>query len=283
MVYTCYVGICVWNSTKFIPYLFNNLKILISTLIHLGFDKPTIIFAYSPSSDSTLSLLKTYNPSDANVIILTVEKTTKLKTVNISNARNHILQHIRSASSIPDYFMMLDANYVNYDSIDSKVLSNALKRDDWDAISFNRNPYYDIWALSLPPYCLSSWHWSAPHNVVNVMSKFLKEKLDSLDSEQLLPCLSAFNGFAIYRTSKFDNCFYNGYLFNNLFNILNINLSKNIALLSNVSSTIIKNRYLGSKANIGSQDCEHRFFHIMAIARNKARIRISPLSIFFKN
>ena len=27
MVYTCHIGICVWNSAKFIPYLFNNLKI----------------------------------------------------------------------------------------------------------------------------------------------------------------------------------------------------------------------------------------------------------------
>jgi len=31
---------------------------------------------------------------------------------------------------------------------------------------------------------------------------------------------------------------------------------------------------------ISSEDCEHRYFHLQAIEKNRAKIRISPLKMF---
>ena len=79
--------------------------------------------------------------------------------------------------------------------------------------------------------------------------------------------LSAFNGFAIYKTNKFINCRYDG--------SLNLNYIPKKLLLENIkfSGKMILN-------NEKKQDCEHRSFHFEAIIKNHAKIRISPLCLF---
>jgi hypothetical protein len=97
---------------------------------------------------------------------------------------------------------------------------------------------------------------------------FIEEIIANTPPNTLIPCLSAFNGFAIYRTNKFINCYYDG---NPRLDLLPKHL-----LLAN--EKIAGPVYLQGKA--GLIDCEHRSFHLMAINKNNARIRIAPEIIF---
>lgn len=278
-MYSCIIGLPVYNAAKYIPFAISNISIL-KTL----FNKVHIVFAYDDSNDNTINLLNNYakNNNDVSIIIISKHNKNKSKyrTVNISRARNVILNFIRSQREPFDFFIMLDCNYNNYMTIDKNVLSLYLDRTDWDALSFNQNDYYDIWALSIFPYYLSCWAWSSGAAVSNTMKKYITNKLANCSHEKLVPCISAFNGISIYRSSKFLNCFYNGYYNTYLLSYLHCNLKLNISLLKNVSQTLIKNNYVGKNSILGNQDCEHRSFHAMAIIKNNAKICISPLCLF---
>ncbi len=100
------------------------------------------------------------------------------------------------------------------------------------------------------------------------MSKYIVGLLNNANKGELIPCASAFNGFAIYRTDKFMNCRYSGLI---TFSLLPQHLiTQNLALF--------KGKFNHSQI----EDCEHRYFHLMAINKNQARIRISPEIIFPK-
>ena len=81
-----------------------------------------------------------------------------------------------------------------------------------------------------------------------------------------MKCSSAFNGFAIYRMQKFLNCNYDGRIRLDL--IPKNYLARNIQ----INKSTIKTDLV--------EDCEHRAFHIEAINKNGARIRISPEILF---
>ena len=144
------------------------------------------------------------------------------------------------------------------------LLRKYIMNNDWDSLSFNHPiGYYDSWALSKIPYVLSCHHFKdsgkGQRYITNLINKYPKDKL--------ITCISAFNGFAIYRTNKFINCHYDGsfrldYIPKNLIN-LNIKHAGPMDLSQN------------------KEDCEHRFFHFSAFFKNGARIRISP-NCFFK-
>ena len=86
-------------------------------------------------------------------------------------------------------------------------------------------------------------------------------------SDQLFPCYSAFNGFGVYRTSKFLNCVYDWKTPVNL--ISKEQLDKNIKAVG--TNPFIRQN---------NDDCEHRSFHLQAITKNKANIMISPEYLF---
>ena len=76
-----------------------------------------------------------------------------------------------------------------------------------------------------------------------------------------IPVYSSYNGFAIYKSDKFLNCSYS----------------------SNIDITLFPKKLLPPQIiNKFTNDCEHRKFHLEAIKKNKARIVVSPLSIFYK-
>ena len=138
-------------------------------------------------------------------------------------------------------------------------------------------------ALSLDPLVYSCWHWNNPDFVMNKLSQLLNTRLNHLHKDDLLECMSAFNGFGMYRLSKLDNCAYNGMLDINLFDntVMNDNIN---ALNSNVCNAV-KIVPLASSPfnNMGKSDCEHRNFHSQMILKNNAKIRISPLYVFKSN
>ena len=96
--------------------------------------------------------------------------------------------------------------------------------------------------------------------------EYIEQIINKTPKNQLIPCLSAFNGFAIYRTNKFLNCVYNGHYQTDYIpqNLLDEN-------------KIFAGNYI---SNQNKEDCEHRFFHFSAFFKNGARIRISPLCFF---
>jgi hypothetical protein len=142
-----------------------------------------------------------------------------------------------------------------------------LYRNDWDSLSFNKKPdYYDIWALSIRPYVFSYLHFNDVGSVLSNTKKYITGLLQKVPANGLLKCSSAFNGFAIYRMSKFLNCNYDGRIRLDL--IPKNYLARNIQ----INKSTIKTDLV--------EDCEHRAFHIEAINKNGARIRISPEILF---
>ena len=136
--------------------------------------------------------------------------------------------------------------------------------DDWDSVSFNKPVYYDIWALSIKPFYLSCAHIGDCAGTA--MSKYIINILNNAKKDDLIECASAFGGFAIYRTNKFLNCYYYGRL--------NLSLIPQHLIKQNID--LFKGKFDYSKV----EDCEHRYFHLMAIDKNHARIRISPEIVF---
>jgi hypothetical protein len=139
----------------------------------------------------------------------------------------------------------------------------------WDALSFNLTTYYDIWALSVYPYTFSCWHYPKSKTISNDIRSYIQQKLLAIEPCSLLPCISAFNGFSIYRTNKFVDIDYEW------------NVHKTIAIYPKTEIDIMS-RFVRAYPIARHDDCEHRYFHIRATQLNNARICISPLIIFHK-
>jgi hypothetical protein len=161
---------------------------------------------------------------------------------------------------------MMDMDDVNCKEINIDILKKKLYRDDWDGLSFNTTPiYYDIWALSIKPYFLSFFAFKKTDEMYHKMLDHITNLLKNIKSDELLACASAFNGFSIYRTNKFINCNYDG--------------SLRLDLLP-FGKVFSENNVINSDFLLKEDDCEHRAFHLEAINKNNARIRISPEILF---
>jgi hypothetical protein len=170
---------------------------------------------------------------------------------------------------------MMDFDDVNCKEVRPEILRRYLDRDDWDGLSFNTTPmYYDIWALSIFPYCFSYNHFknTSIHNH-GFLKNYIDNKLKNLNNGELLSCFSSFNGFSIYRTSKFLNTQYDGRV--------RLDLLPKKYLASHMiaaNSGIIFKDYGHIKGKY--EDCEHRAFHIKAINNDNAKIMITNDVLF---
>lgn len=261
---------CVKNNSKYLNDVFKN----IDNIIRL-FSDYKIIIAYDESSDDSLDILHKMSEQYKMEILKCDNKNPTLYTCeNICKARNDILQHIRSEENNNgfNYMIFMDMDDVCAGSINIENIETILhKNDDWDSISFNRDDYYDIWALSLDDYVVSCQHWENWLNVADTMKKYMKEKLDNLTENELLEVYSAFNGFAIYKIEKFINCDYECNFQNNVSYFTETTIKNNEKILN---SAIKKALVV---------DCEHRHFHLDAIKKNGAKIRVSPLNLIKTN
>jgi hypothetical protein len=169
---------------------------------------------------------------------------------------------------------MMDFDDVNCKEIDVNILKKYLNRNDWDGLSFNTSPkYYDIWGLSIYPFCFSYNHFK--NNVQNyyIIQDYIMKKLRSLNPGELLPCISAFNGFSIYRTKIFIDSYYDGRIRLDLLNTEHL-----ISHSKAANSKLILKDYGHVKGY--AEDCEHRAFHLMAIKNHNAKIMICPEILF---
>jgi hypothetical protein len=90
---------------------------------------------------------------------------------------------------------------------------------------------------------------------------------------QLLKCISSFNGFSIYRTSKFLNSYYDGIP---RFDLIPSHYIKAHALIANSPIVFPDLGHVKCKY----EDCEHRAFHAEAINKDNAKIRITNDVLF---
>ena len=272
-----YICGCVKNCEKFLDKVFNNIDKIIP--LYSGYK---ILIAHDNSDDNSLDALKE-KQSKYNMDLIHVHENNYIKdytmrSKRISNARNEIINYIYKDNNDDfKYFIMMDMDEVCSGNMNIETLKYYItNHSDWDSLSFNRRSYFDIWALSIEPFMLSCWHFPGGFDIVNKIKEYINEKLSNLKPDELLECVSAFNGFAIYKKDKFIGCQYDWQVYSNYDLISNEDIKKN-------------EKALGTKFTINESyhqivnpvtDCEHRYFHMSAIEKNDARIRISPLFLF---
>lgn len=257
----CCICGTVKNCGPYLEKVFENIEIIGNI-----FDDYKIIISYDNSTDNSLDILQKYKTEHPDKFILHIETQPFLpyRPHNIARARNHCLNIIRSNFINYEYFIMIDCDNVCADPVKLEHLVYYLTiNTEWDSLSFNKEPYYDTWALSKYPYVFSNMHFKNPDGYCEFIEKIIKQTPPG----SLIPCLSAFNGFAIYRTNKFINYYYDPRPRLDL--IPTHLIQKNIQLCGPI--------FLKGKA--AKVDCEHRSFHLMAV-NNGARIRIAPEVIF---
>jgi len=265
------ICLSIYNNEFGLPYCLNNIAKLAQC-----FDTLHVVAFYDESHDHSLHILHDFNRNNSINLTILVNNNAKLaeRTANIAFARNALLDYVRTNFADYDYFIMMDTNeYSCIGDIQLDVFKDAIdKRDLWDAISFDRDAgYYDTWALSFDPFIYSFFHFKDWKNVVEEMRIAFNSLLNDYKTnypDKLIPVYSAFNGFAIYKTSKFLNCSYSSNIDLDMFPHDSIN--KQIELMNVDVIPILNN------------DCEHRKFHLEAIKKNGAKIMISTKSLFAK-
>ena len=244
------------------------------------FESYVIIIFYDASTDNTLQKLQAYSnkPDSKLKLHINIKPVSTFRTHRIAHARNYCLEYIKQNYPDYPYFIMMDFDDPNSTNCRPEILQKYLTNDkieDWDGLSFNTSPkYYDIWGLSIYPYCFSYNHFNNNVKFYGIIQDYVTKRLNNLKKGELLPCISAFNGFSIYKTEKFLNCRYNGKV-----NLKLIPLKYMLAHMKVANSPIVYKDYGHVKGLF--EDCEHRAFHVQAL-NNGAKIRISPERVFIK-
>lgn len=264
------ICMCVYNNESGLRDVFRNIR-----LLKPMFNELRIIVAYSPSHDQSLSILMNNAKDSLSIEIIHVDVIPNVnKTRNISNARNALLQKIRDKYSHFSHFIMMDANeYSCIGEINVDLVAESLSRDsEWDAISFNREAgYYDHWALSISPYVYSFCHFVDFREAVTKMRDYFNPILDDYvknKPNEYISVLSSFDGFSIYKMDKFIDCHYS--------DIIDLSLFPRNSIYEHIQTVGI---------NIQTHiifDCEHRHFHLQAIQKHGAQIKICPKYLFKK-
>lgn len=279
-----YICGCVKNCGHFLQEVLNNIELMSTFFVHCE-----VIIAYDHSTDDSLEILKNMS-SVLNLKIIYNDNKSHKNVINITNARNCMMDYIRIQNDPKfKFFMMIDMDNVSSSPINMDVFHKYLAADaldKWDTISFNQKQYYDLWALSIDEYLCSCWHFESSgcggtyiekcgtyiEKVRNYITDRLKKAAEN--GNELVECVSAFNGCAIYKKDKFIACYYDSHI------------EKTMEYIT--ADQITQNEKLGNfKFNIsihgGSYDCdcEHRHFHLMAKHLNSdLKLRISPEVLF---
>jgi len=267
----------VKNCESYLPKVLENME-----KIGALFDDYKILIYYDKSRDNTLNILKQYqNKNNKMLFYVNKQPVSQFRTHNIAIARNFCLNFVKQNREKYPFFIMMDCDDVNCKEINTNNLKKYLYRNDWDGLSFNTVPkYYDIWGLSIYPFCFSYNHFDNNVKFYTIMQDFVDRLLKKAKSEnRLLECISSFNGFSIYRTNKFLNTYYDGRIRLDIIPKQNLEAHKKVT-----KSKLVFKQYFKPDGTINVdgryEDCEHRAFHIQARQNSGARIMISPDVLF---
>jgi len=263
------------------PYL----QKVLSNMEKIGslFDDYHMIIYYDKSSDNTLQILKQYQLTNPKMLFYVNKKpVSHFRTHNIAIARNFCLNYVKENKEKYPFFIMMDCDDVNCKEMNTDILKKYLYRNDWDGLSFNTSPkYYDIWGVSIYPFCFSYNHFENNVRYYDIIQDFIDKSLKGVAKEnKLLECISSFNGFSIYKTNKFLNTYYDGRVRLDLIPKCNLDIHKKVT-----NSNLVYKKYYKPDGTINVdglyEDCEHRAFHIQARQNSGAKIMISPEILFY--
>jgi hypothetical protein len=264
---------CVRDCGKYLPDIFKNIE-LVKTLDLNVFS----VFIYDNCTDNSQILLEEYQQKNSEtVIIRNIVNTSKHRTERIAKARNTCLEIVYNELKYISYHIMIDCDNVcsptwNIDIID-KYLNN-FDNDNWDCISFNRDYYYDIWALLYDDFKHHCWGFgknigNKSNNVLSVMKNDITNKLKNCEMNSI-EVMSAFNGFCIYKTERFKGLYYDG-LYRNV---------KDLITEEERLNTInkFKTYNLDLELHNNEECCEHIFYHLNALKKG-CKIKISKFKV----
>jgi glycosyltransferase involved in cell wall biosynthesis len=251
-----------------------------------------VVLFYDASDDDSLAVLRARADADPRIhVFVNRVRVSPFRTHRLAHARNACLQWIRDHGGADAYpvFVMMDMDDVNAKTPRPDVLRRHLASFpavDWDALSFQTSRpaaqgrgwvphYYDIWALSVFPYCFSYNHLRAsPRHNYRVLQEHVHALLAALPPGGLLPCLSAFNGFGLYRSAVFLRSRYDGTPRADLLPRAWLQAHKDAA-----GSQLVFPHYGHIYARV--EDCEHRAFHLLAVRDLGAKVRIANDVLFY--
>lgn len=279
----CFCG-PVRQCASFLSAVLRNIEKIGS---HVFQNQYAIVVFYDQSTDASLQQLQTYKKQiqeSLNIqmhLIVNPAPTllSPYRTHRIAAARNACLALIKTTYPKCPYFIMMDFDDPNSKPCDPNKLlkyfdANKLL-NQWDALSFQTAPhYYDIWALSIPPFSFSYNHLPNNNKHHLIIRRFMDKKL--ANTKQLVPCISAFNGFAIYKTAAFQNCRYSGDIRESVKQSKKHWIEQHKAVTNSPRLVFPDYGHIKGK----HEDCEHRPFHMQAIKKHGAKIRISPEILF---
>ena len=271
----------VKNISQYVDIVYNNIQ----KLFYM-FDEYKIVFYYDNSNDNTLDLLNNLKNRDSNIKIFTnTEALSHERVHNITKGRNVLLDYIKNYYDHYTYMVMIDFDNVSTGEINPSVLEKYINDDkNWDCLSFNRNMYYDIWALqynSIVHHYLGFNEHIAIQNCHKLMTNEISDTLANACEmynrtgnleDSLFEVHSAFNGFAIHKIYKILNMSYS-------YNYIQYFSDCHYDIMSNMLNYKIDNSTL-SEYNI--RICEHINFYIESKLFNNARVKVSALKLFLQ-
>jgi hypothetical protein len=274
----CCICGTVKNCGKYLNKVLNNME-------KIGdiFNDYHIIIYYDTSTDNTLEILSTFQKTNAKLsFYVNKQLISPFRTHNLAIARNFCLNYVKQNIDKYPFFIMMDCDDVNCKEINTDILTKYLYRSDWDGLSFNTPPkYYDIWALSIYPFCFSYNHFKNNVKYYGIIQNYIDTLLiKAREENKLLECISSFNGFSLYRSNKFLKTYYDGRV------RLDIIPKTNLEAHKKITKSIVQfNKYYKPDGTINVdgryEDCEHRAFHILARQNSGAKIMISPEILFY--
>ena len=266
---------CVKDCEKYLPSIFKNIALL-KSLDYNFF----CIFSYDNCKDKSEKLLLEYKELNKDTVFLikNIDNNSEFRTARIAKARNACLDIVYNKLKDISFHIMIDSDDSCSNTWKIDIIDKYLKNfdgDDWDAISFNKKKYYDMWALLFDDYYHQCWGYGDGGKIMRAMQKDIIKKLQNLTSNST-NVLSAFNGFAIYKTERFKGFHYDG--LNENFHPLITNNERNISI-----DFITKKHNLKIPKDINilqknKQCCEHLFYNVSAFKKGR-KIKISKFSI----
>jgi len=258
------------NCAPYLPRVLENMS-----LIGRLFASFHIIIAVSDDSPADIEILRNHSlTKTGNLTSIQINRDPlQPRTVNIAAARNATLHILRErVSAIPTHYIMIDCDDVCSQPINLRIFIMAYnQRRQWDAISFAPTPYYDLWALAVPPYVFSYSNFS---NGRAMYEDYINRILEKTPKGGLISVWSAFCGFGIYKWWM-SNGVYDGHYRTNY--IPPAILSRNIIAMG---GPIRRAPHPTIPFGEPDADCEHRVFHLQAVFHQGARIRIFNNTLF---
>lgn len=270
----CIICLPIYNCDEYLNNIFVNL-LSIRTL----FNKFAIVFGYDHCKDNSLKMLEEFKLKNNDLsinILINNNKRFRYRTHNLALIRNLMIEYAYTNYSEYDFFIMMDSDDVCSKPINLNTLKKHLNNNiNWDSLSFNKNDYYDIWALQYEPFvhhCRCFGYNSWP--IIYFIKNDIVNKLENLKENEYFQVYSAFNGFAIYKINKFINCKYNG-ITQKYFND-----DKIFKMMEYLKTSKIPNIKKDIVLFESKENCEHISFHLDSIKKNNAKIMITKDILF---